>query len=213
MKKKQKKQHLSYLIIGLIPVVIFSLYYVNNNQTLKNVNVQDSETKNFIDEIPGEFIPIYQAAEEEYGVQWTLLAAHHRVETRFSKMEVMVSPVGAIGPMQFMPCTFVGWGHPTCDGLGGGDITDQELTNPDRIKEFGGYGVDANGDGIADPWDIEDAIFTAAKYLARNGASEGEVEKAVFAYNHSDEYVESVMFYLNKYEKSLEEDSVPTTVW
>ena len=31
------------------------------------------------------YIPIYKEAEE-YGIPWTLLAAHHRIETRFSTM-------------------------------------------------------------------------------------------------------------------------------
>ncbi|MRX56883.1 hypothetical protein GJU41_23355 [Bacillus idriensis] len=54
-------------------------------------------------EIPAQYLPIYQAAEEKYAVPWHLLAAHHRVETRFSTLEVMVSPVGAAGHMQVRP--------------------------------------------------------------------------------------------------------------
>lgn len=98
-----------------------------------------------------------------------------------------------------MPCTFVGWAHPTCDGLGEGDIPEKEKTDPKIIKKYGGYGVDANGDGIADPWNIEDAIFSAANYLSKNGASEGKFKKAVFAYNHSEEYVKEVLYYAEKY--------------
>lgn len=48
-------------------------------------------------EIPSQFIPIYKAAEGKYGVPWNLLAAHHRVETRFSTINPMLSPVGAAG--------------------------------------------------------------------------------------------------------------------
>lgn len=50
-------------------------------------------------------------------------------------------------------------------------------TNPQTIKKYGGYGVDANGDGVADPFDIEDAIYSAANYLSRAGASEGELKR------------------------------------
>lgn len=73
---------------------------------------------------------------------WNLLAAHHRVETRFSTIEPMISPVGATGHMQFMPCTWVGWSHPTCSGLGKGDISQSELTSSAAIARYGGYGVD-----------------------------------------------------------------------
>ena len=64
-----------------------------------------------------------------------------------------------------MPCTFVGWRHPTCSGLGKGSITKTELMSPETIAKYGGYGVDANGDGIADPYDIEDAVFSLCELL------------------------------------------------
>ncbi|KGA80905.1 lytic transglycosylase domain-containing protein [Lysinibacillus fusiformis] len=149
--------------------------------------------------IPEKFIPVYIAAEEKYGVPWTLLAAHHRIETRFSTVKTMVSSAGAEGHLQFMPCTFVGWKHPTCSGLGKGDISKTELMSPQTIAKYGGYGVDANGDGVADPYDIEDAVFSAANYLSKYGAAQGEIKKAVFQYNHSEEYVEDVLSYYQLY--------------
>lgn len=149
--------------------------------------------------IPEKFIPVYIAAEEKYGVPWTLLAAHHRIETRFSTVKTMVSSAGAEGHMQFMPCTFVGWKHPTCSGLGKGNISKTELMSPQIIAKYGGYGVDANGDGIADPYDIEDAVFSAANYLSKYGAAKGDIKKAVFQYNHSEEYVKNVLSYYQLY--------------
>ena len=72
------------------------------------------------------------------------------------------SSAGAIGWMQFMPATWLEWG------------------------------VDANGDGVADPWNATDAIFSAARYLAAAGAST-DLARAVFAYNHADWYVNEVL--------------------
>ncbi|WP_052712189.1 lytic transglycosylase domain-containing protein [Domibacillus indicus] len=151
--------------------------------------------------IPEEYIPIYKAAAKEYGIQWELLAAHHRVETKFSTMDPMVSPAGAEGPMQFMPCTFVGWEHPTCSGLGEGNISEEEKTDPAVIAKYGGYGVDANGDGKADPFNAEDAIYSAAYYLSENGAADGDIERAIFAYNKSDQYVADILYYVDIYTK------------
>jgi hypothetical protein len=54
------------------------------------------------------------------------------------------------------------------------------------------YGVDANGDGFKDPYNPADAIFAAARYLRAAGAATN-VRGAVFSYNHSQAYVESVM--------------------
>ena len=54
------------------------------------------------------------------------------------------------------------------------------------------YGVDANGDGVADPNNPEDAIFAAARYLSAAGMP-ADICGAIFAYNHADWYVEEVL--------------------
>jgi hypothetical protein len=54
------------------------------------------------------------------------------------------------------------------------------------------YGVDANNDRRKDPYNPVDAIFAAARYL-RAAGSETDLRRAIFAYNHADWYVESVM--------------------
>lgn len=121
--------------------------------------------------VPGQFIPIYQAAGEKYGVDWFVLASIHKIETQFSSLSSMVSYAGAIGHMQFMPGTWAS------------------------------YGVDGNGDGKADPWTLEDAVYSAANYLAASGAPEN-MEKAVFAYNHADWYVEEVLSVASTYKEA-----------
>jgi murein DD-endopeptidase MepM/ murein hydrolase activator NlpD len=54
------------------------------------------------------------------------------------------------------------------------------------------YGVDASGDGLKDPFNPVDAIFAAARYLQASGA-EDDIRGALFAYNHADWYVDSVL--------------------
>jgi hypothetical protein len=54
------------------------------------------------------------------------------------------------------------------------------------------YGVDANNDGQKDPYNPVDAIFSAARYLKAAGA-EHNLRRAIFAYNHADWYVDSVL--------------------
>ncbi len=54
------------------------------------------------------------------------------------------------------------------------------------------YGVDGNGDGKKDPYNPVDAIFAAARYLNAAGY-EDDVRGAIFAYNHADWYVDSVL--------------------
>lgn len=112
--------------------------------------------------VPAPYIPIYKAAGERYGVEWTLLAAIHKVETDFSRIKKMISYAGAIGHMQFMPRTFEA------------------------------YGVDGNGNGIISPWELEDAVFSAANYLSSSGV-EKDVRKAIWHYNHSESYINKVL--------------------
>ncbi|MGM0898026.1 MAG: lytic transglycosylase domain-containing protein [Bacillota bacterium] len=180
----------------LIAVVAYSYYGDSVKET-----VQKGQDRVFEVPFPEENIPLYQEAADRYEIPWTLLAAHHRIETKFSTMDPLLSPVGAEGHMQFMPCTFVGWSHPTCSGKGQGEIPESEKTDPNVIAKYGGYGVDANGDGLADPYDLEDALHSAANYLAQNGAAEGDLERAIYRYNHSDKYVEDILHYYGRFEE------------
>jgi Transglycosylase SLT domain len=54
------------------------------------------------------------------------------------------------------------------------------------------YGVDANGAGYEDPYNPADAIFAAAHYL-RAAGGDRNIKAAIYAYNHSQAYVDSVM--------------------
>jgi murein DD-endopeptidase MepM/ murein hydrolase activator NlpD len=54
------------------------------------------------------------------------------------------------------------------------------------------WGVDADGDGIANPWIAADAIYAAARYLAASGG-QSDISRAVYSYNHADWYVNEVL--------------------
>jgi murein DD-endopeptidase MepM/ murein hydrolase activator NlpD len=58
--------------------------------------------------------------------------------------------------------------------------------------EWRQWGVDAGGAGYMDPYNPADAIFAAARYLSAAGGAT-HIRAAIFAYNHSQAYVESVM--------------------
>jgi hypothetical protein len=67
------------------------------------------------------------------------------------------------------------------------------------------YGVDALNAGYADPYNPVDAIFAAARYLRAAGAS-SDLSAAILAYNHSAEYVSSVLLrakLISTYPKSV----------
>jgi membrane-bound lytic murein transglycosylase B len=80
----------------------------------------------------------------------------------------------AVGPMQFIPSTWSKWAS------------------------------DANGDGAADPHQIDDAALATARYLCASGpmiSPEGW-RAAVFSYNHDNDYVDKVATIANGYAAS-----------
>ncbi len=114
---------------------------------------------------PAFLLPIYEAASDRYGLGPqgpAILAAINSIETNFGELNGVTSYAGAVGWMQFMPATWEA------------------------------YGVDANGDGKADPYDPQDAIFAAANYLSASGMPQ-DTYNAIFAYNHADWYVADVL--------------------
>jgi len=54
------------------------------------------------------------------------------------------------------------------------------------------YGLDASASGSRDPYNAADAIFSAANYLAAAGGAHN-LPAAIYAYNHSHAYVQSVL--------------------
>jgi len=114
--------------------------------------------------VPAILVPIYKRAASAYalGPQGPAVLAAINEIETAFGTNLNVSSAGAVGWMQFMPETWEA------------------------------YGVDANGDGVADPFDPEDAIHAAANYLSASGFPE-DAYGAIFAYNHADWYVADVL--------------------
>ena len=157
--------------------------------------------------IPDAHLGVYRDAAEKYDVDWRLLAAVHRVETIFSHSSSMRSSVGAIGPFQFMPRTWLGWEYDTDDVKGDVPEDEVDLTDLELIKQYGGLGRDGNGDGAADPHSLVDSAHTAAYYLSEHGGktsdSTSSIRNAIYEYNRSEQYVNDVMTYFENYESSV----------
>lgn len=77
----------------------------------------------------------------------------------------------AVGPLQFIPSTWATWA------------------------------ADGNGDGVADPNQIDDAALAAGRYLCHSGdlSSADAWRRAVFSFNHSDTYVADIAGLANTY--------------
>ncbi|MFH8622267.1 lytic transglycosylase domain-containing protein [Streptomyces vietnamensis] len=80
----------------------------------------------------------------------------------------------AVGPMQFIPSTWATWGQ------------------------------DANSDGKKDPNNIYDAAQAAGLYLCandRNLALKADLDSAILSYNHSTEYLNTVLSWVTYYQR------------
>jgi membrane-bound lytic murein transglycosylase B len=112
--------------------------------------------------LKSDYAALYLAVQAKTGTPWQMLAAVHKVETGQDGDTTRTSYAGATGPMQFMPATF---NH---------------------------YAIDDDGDGTKDIHDLDDAMYTAGRYLAASGASRGLYSQALYNYNHSWSYVYKV---------------------
>lgn len=129
-------------------------------------------------DIPAGMLVLYQraASVECARLPWTVLAAVGKVESDHGRstlpgVHAGSNHAGAQGPMQFLPATFAAYSRPVPPG----------------------------GADPPSPYDPVDAIHAAARYLCASGAATGDLRAALFAYNRSTAYVNSVLTLARRY--------------
>jgi cell wall-associated NlpC family hydrolase len=140
--------------------------------------------------IPSNFLFWYKKVGQQYGVPWTLLAGIGTVEsnngqTTLPGVRSGQNGFGAAGPMQ------IGIEGASGNTWGGTPI------HP-ASQAVAGVATDENGDGTANVYDPPDAIAGAARYLLEFGV-QSNPSAAIFAYNHLQSYVQSVLMYAGQY--------------
>ncbi len=155
--------------------------------------------------VPPRALAAYQAAATSCeGLRWELLAAVGWVESRHgSDGGAVIDPEsGEVTPWIF---------GPELDGTGGTIALPRDevggwwslggywerAVGPMQVlaSTFSAWEVDGDGDGVANPHDLDDAAATAAAYLCGGQARIGDERAALFRYNRSDAYVEEVIAY------------------
>jgi cell wall-associated NlpC family hydrolase len=140
--------------------------------------------------IPANYLFWYKKVGQQYGVPWTILAGIGTVEsdngqTTLPGVHSGSNAFGAAGPMQ------IGIGGAAGNTWGGAPVhPGSEAVN--------GVATDEDGGPNADVYNPADAIAGATKYLLEFGVQTNP-SAAIFAYNHLQSYVQSVLFYAGAY--------------
>ncbi|MGH8959877.1 MAG: lytic murein transglycosylase [Jatrophihabitantaceae bacterium] len=153
------------------------------------------------------------------GIDWSLLAGIGREESdhgRFGGARLLANGTSVpriIGPA--LDGTRWDYIPAPADGLRlDGDASYAHALGPMQFipQTWAAYGADANGDGVADVFNINDAALGAARYLCAAGGDlrtqAGQIA-AVLAYNQSDQYLAQVLALAHAYHRGIAVTGVP----
>ena len=142
------------------------------------------------------------SAQPGCGIQWWLLAGIGRVESNHGRYGgATLSPSGESSP-HIVGAALDGTTYDYIADTDGGRLdADSRFDHAVGPMQFipstwAMYGIDGNGDGVASPFNINDATLAAARYLCAAGGdlrTAAGQRRAVLAYNHSDEYLALVL--------------------
>lgn len=169
---------LAATVVVVIPLGLVLLVAAQPSASQASTGLTSAPSLTALNDIPAAYLALYEAAAATCpSLPWPVLAGIGKVESDHGRSALPgvrsgANFAGAEGPMQFEPATFAQ------------------------------YAVDGDHDGQLSPYEPADAIYTAAAMLCANGASSGTatgIRQAVFAYNHSQTYVATVLAWAARY--------------
>ncbi|MGD0687441.1 MAG: C40 family peptidase [Streptosporangiaceae bacterium] len=186
------------LLLGLItaPMLIFAgsgvLYESGSGcaAARSGTTGQPAPSQQAQDSIPANYLALFKATGRKYGIPWVILAGIGKVESDDGRSTLPgvhsgANAFGAAGPMQ------IGIGGAAGNTWGGAPV------HP-AGEQVSGVAIDANHDGVASVYEPADAIAGAARYLLGHGVLDN-VNGAIFAYNHLESYVQTVLQWAGTY--------------
>jgi hypothetical protein len=189
------------LLLLFVVLVTATTTSVCNPQGSASTAPVSAPSKEALADIPGNYLPLYVAAGQKYGLDWSILAGIGSIETNHGRLKAPGVTSGANafgccgGPMQFFFKPY------------GGRLRANETNR----STWGMMAVDGNGDGFKDVWDPADAIPSAARYLKASGAPR-EWQRAIFAYNRAQWYVDDVLGHAKRYRSAASDAGGITSI-
>ncbi|NYI89462.1 hypothetical protein HNR02_002785 [Amycolatopsis endophytica] len=168
--------------------------------------------------IPGTALKAYRNAADLMAIEqpachidWALIASIGRIESNHARggyvdangttREPILGPqLNGVGPVAAIPDTDGGrWDRDT--------VWDRAVGPTQFIPTtWNFYGADGNHDGVADPNNIYDSTLATARYLCSGGldlADPAQLRAAIYRYNNSDAYVETVIRWADAYRSGV----------
>ncbi|MEZ5278952.1 MAG: peptidoglycan DD-metalloendopeptidase family protein [Acidimicrobiales bacterium] len=143
------------------------------------------------------------------GLPWTVMAGISKVESNHGRYGgANIGPDGIIWPpiigIALDGSNGTARVRDTDGGWWDGDATWDRAVGPFQFipSSWRIFGSDADGDGVANPHDVDDAVPAMRRHLCPEGRVV-DVEAAIFAYNRSWEYVEAVLQWAQSYTGAL----------
>jgi hypothetical protein len=168
--------------------------------------------------IPGTALKAYHNAADIMAgeqpnchIDWALIASIGRIESNHARggyvdakgntLEPILGPeLNGVGGVAAIPDTDHGhWDQDT--------VWDRAVGPTQFIPStWLFYGADGNHDGVADPNNIYDATVATGRYLCSGGldlANADQLRAAIYRYNNSDVYVDTVILWAEAYRKGV----------
>ncbi|OLN23143.1 peptidase M23 [Domibacillus antri] len=132
----------------------------------------------------------YYLKYESLTLPWFYLAAVDQFERNIQQVRPDIPEKDGVMAIQFPDEKWTGMLNPN-----------KKDTSPESILFFGGLGRDGNQDGLADPNDDDDVLYTMAVFLSGYGHTEKDFKKALKDYYGRKETVNQIMTIANIYKE------------
>lgn len=169
--------------------------------------------------IPATVLAAYRKAERSLAesdpgcrLPWELLAAIGKVESGQARGGAVDENGTTLKPILGPVLNGAGFANitDTDDGVFDGDTVHDRAVGPMQFipSTWDNWGADGNGDGRRDPNNVFDAALAAGHYLCageRDLTVKDDLDAAILSYNHSNDYLRTVLSWLEFYREGVHE--------